>query len=114
MKLHLTDDLALPLDVISMRIALYGTSGSGKTAFGRLMAEKVHEANHRFCAIDLKNDWWGLKSSADGSKAGIPVVVFGGPKRDIQLFDDTGAVVADTVVAVDQSVDVDLDALSKG
>lgn len=53
--LHISDDLTLPLDIITMRTAEYGDSGSGKTAFARLVAEKVHGANHRFCAIDLKN-----------------------------------------------------------
>jgi hypothetical protein len=42
------------------------------------------------------------------------VVIFGGPRKDIQLFEDGGAAVADTVAAIDQSVVIDLDALSKG
>ncbi|MDR3406359.1 MAG: hypothetical protein P4L99_27995 [Chthoniobacter sp.] len=112
--LKLCDELILPLDIITMRIAIYGTSGAGKTAFGRLLAEKIHDAGHRFCAIDLKNDWWGLKSSADGAHGAIPVVVFGGPRRDVQLFDDAGATVADTIASIGQSAIVDLDALSKG
>src|ERR1700761_7754951 len=107
--LEISDDLSLPLDIITMRQAIYGTSGAGKTTWGRLLAEKVHEAGHRFCAIDLKNDWWGLKSSADGSAAGIPVVVFGGPKADVQLLDDAGAIVAETIASIDQSVIIDLD-----
>ncbi|HEY3898949.1 MAG TPA: hypothetical protein VGM54_10070 [Chthoniobacter sp.] len=114
MNLKLCDELSLPLDIVTTRIAIYGTSGSGKTAFGRLLAEAVHRAGHRFCAIDLKNDWWGLKSSADGKTAGIPAVVFGGPKKDVALFPDAGAVVADTVCAIEQSCIVDLDELSKG
>ena len=114
-KLHISNDLSLPLDIITMRQALYGDSGAGKTAYGRLLAEKVHEARHRFCAIDLKNDWWGLKSSADGSAAGIPVVIFGGPRADVKLFHDpaAAAALADTVASIDQSVIVDLDALSR-
>jgi hypothetical protein len=112
-KLHISDSLALPIDVVTMRTAIYGTSGAGKTTFARLVAEKVHAAGQRFCAIDLKNDWWGLKSSADGKSEGIPVVVFGGPRRDVQIFDDAGAAVAETVAAIDQSCIVDLDSFSK-
>src|ERR1043166_3029335 len=111
--IHITDDFALPLEIITLRQAVYGTSGSGKTTWGRLLAEKIHEAKHRFCAIDLKNDWWGLKSSADGSSVGIPIVIFGGPRRDVQIFDDAGAAVADTVASIEQSCVIDLDALSK-
>jgi hypothetical protein len=84
------NDLSLPLDIVTMRTAVYGDSGAGKTTFARLLAEKVHDAQHRFCAIDLKNDWYGLKSSADGASAGIPVVIFGGPRGDVKLFDDAG------------------------
>jgi adenylate kinase family enzyme len=113
--LHITDDLSLPLDIITMRIAEYGDSGSGKTAFARLLAEKVYDAKHRFCAIDLKNDWWGLKSSASGASAGIPVVIFGGPRADVKLVPDAtaAATLADTIASIDQPAIIDLDAMSR-
>jgi hypothetical protein len=112
-KLQLTDSFSLPLNVVTLRTATYGTSGAGKTTFARLLAEQVHAAGQRFCAIDLKNDWWGLKSSADGASAGIPVVIFGGPRRDVQIFPDGGAMVAETVVSIEQSCIIDLDDFSK-
>jgi hypothetical protein len=113
--LKISDDLSLPLDVITMRIAEYGDSGAGKTTFARLLAEKVHAAHHRFCAIDLKNDWWGLKSSADGKAAGIPVVIFGGPRADVKLAGDADAAraLAETVTSIEQSIILDLDAMSR-
>jgi hypothetical protein len=47
--------------------------------------------------------------------AGIPVVIFGGPRGDVKLFDDASAAgsLAETVASIDQSVVVDLDALSR-
>jgi hypothetical protein len=112
-KLQLTDSFSLPLNLVTLRTATYGTSGAGKTTFARLLAEKVHAAGQRFCAIDLKNDWWGLKSSADGASVGVPVVIFGGPRRDVQIFADGGAMVAETVVSIEQSCIIDLDDFSK-
>jgi adenylate kinase family enzyme len=113
--IHITDELSLPLDIITMRIAEYGDSGSGKTAFARLLAERVYDAKHRFCAIDLKNDWWGLKSSADGTKPGIPAVIFGGPRADVKLIPDATAAetLADTIASIDQPAIIDLDAMSR-
>jgi hypothetical protein len=113
--LHLCDDLSLPLDVITMRLAVYGDSGAGKTTFARLLAEQVHAARHRFCAIDLKNDWYGLKSSADGQSEGLPVVIFGGPRADVRLVDDAAAAgdLAKTLASIEQSAIVDLDGMSR-
>lgn len=107
--------LKLPLEIITMRIAVYGDSGAGKTTFARLLAENVHASRHRFGAIDLKNDWYGLKSSADGASAGIPVVIFGGPHGDVKLFDDPAAAqtLARVVTSIDQSFIIDLDGLSR-
>lgn len=112
--IHLGEGLALPLDIITMRSLVLGVSGSGKSTFGRLLAEKIHEAGQRFCVIDLKNDWWGLKSSADGKHAAIPVVIVGGPRADIPLDENAGAAVADIVAETPHSFVIDLDELSKG
>lgn len=113
-KIHLAPDVNLPLDIVTMRSLVLGVSGSGKSTFARLLAEKIHAAGQRFCVIDLKNDWWGLKSSADGKEPAIPVVIIGGPRADVPLDVNAGAAVADIVAETDHSFIIDLDELSKG
>jgi hypothetical protein len=87
----LSQNLRLPLDWMTLATVVYGARGSGKTTLGRVIAEEVHKARQRFCAIDLKGDWYGLKSTADGAGEGIPVVVFGGDHADLPLEDAAGA-----------------------
>ena len=112
--LHLSDHLRLPLEWMTLATVVYGARGSGKTSLGAVLAEEVTAAKQRFCAIDLKGDWYGLKSTADGKSAGIPVVVFGGDHADVPLEDAAGAFIGETVAGLDQSCILDLEHLSKG
>lgn len=112
--IRLSDRLALPLEWMTLATVVYGARGSGKTSLGAVMAEEVTAAKQRFCAIDLKGDWYGLKSAADGRHEGIPVVVFGGDHADVPLEDGAGAFVGETVAGLGQSCILDLEHLSKG
>lgn len=112
--LRIAKDLALPLDWMQLATVVYGARGSGKTSLGRVFAEEAHRAGQRFCAIDLKGDWWGLKSTADGKGDGIPVVVFGGDHADVPLEDGAGEFVASTVAELGQSSILDFEHFSKG
>ncbi len=71
-KLKISKSLALPLKFLSLRKVVFGGSGSGKTAFGRTLFEEANAAGVLCGAVDLKGDWWGLKSTADGRGDGIP------------------------------------------
>ncbi len=113
-ELRISKDLALPLDWVTLATVIYGARGSGKTSLGRVLAEEAHKAHLRFCAMDLKGDWWGLKSSADGKRDGIPIVVFGGDHQDVPLEEHAGAFVGETVAGLSQSVVLDLEHFSKG
>jgi uncharacterized protein len=113
-RLNLSDDLKLPLEWAQMATIVYGGRGAGKTTFGSVAAEEVWKQQVRFCVIDVKGDWWGLKSSADGKAAGIPVVIFGGDHQDVPLDENAGIQVADIVAALEQPVIIDLENLSKG
>ena len=71
-------------------------------------------AGQRFCAIDLKGDWYGLASSVDGKSAGIPVVIFGGDHGRMPLEPEAGAFIGETVAGLAQSTVLDLEHFSKG
>jgi hypothetical protein len=113
-KLKIAERLSLPLDWMSLATVVYGARGSGKTTFGSVCAEEVTKAKQRFCAIDLKGDWYGLKSTADGKGEGLPVVVFGGDHKDLPLEEGAGTFIGETIAALDQSAIIDLEQFSKG
>jgi hypothetical protein len=113
-SLSICSNLKLPLDWATLATVVYGARGSGKTSLGRVFAEEAHAAGLRFCAIDLKGDWWGLKSSADGKDEGLPVVVFGGDHQDVPLEHGAGKFVGETVAKLEQSCILDLEYFSKG
>src|SRR2546427_2735373 len=78
MSLKIGIERALPLKFLSLRKVVFGGSGSGKTSFGRVLIEEATAAGVLCGAIDLKGDFWGLKSTANGQGDGIPIVIFGG------------------------------------
>jgi hypothetical protein len=113
-KLQLGKTLTLPLNFLEHRKVVLGGSGTGKTAFGRVLFEEATKAGVVCGAIDLKADWWGLKSTADGKGDGIPVVIFGGEHQDVPLEEGGGAATADIVVDLRQPFIIDLENFSKG
>jgi len=114
MRLRISERLSLPVDWMTLATVIYGSRGSGKTSLAAVFAEEVSKARQRFCAIDLKGDLYGLKSTADGKGDGIPVVIFGGDHQDVPLEDGAGAFVGETVAGLGQSCVLDLENFSKG
>lgn len=111
--LNIGPELGMPLSWIQLATVVYGARGSGKTVLGSVMAEEATKCGQRFCAIDLKGDWYGLKSSADGKREGLPVVIFGGDHADLPLEDGAGKWMGETVAKLAQSCVLDLENLSK-
>lgn len=70
----------------------------GKTYTASVMAEEFVAASLPFVALDPTGAWWGLRSSADGKKEGLPVVIIGGEHGDVPLESTAGTVIADLVV----------------
>jgi hypothetical protein len=97
-KLRISPDLALPLDAVTQTFAILAKRRVGKTYTGSVMAEEFVAAKLPFVAIDPTGAWWGLRASADGERAGLPVVIIGGAHGDVPLEPTAGKVIADLVV----------------
>jgi len=82
----------LPISALGERVAIVGTSGSGKTYAAKGLVERLMDQGARVCVVDPLGVWWGLRAGADGSVAsGYPVVVFGGRHADVALDEGMGA-----------------------
>lgn len=88
----------LPLDIVTMTQAILARKRSGKSYTAQKIAEELLLAGQQIVAIDPTSAWWGLRSSADGSGPGFPVVVFGGEHGDAALDYRAGATLARAVV----------------
>lgn len=99
--LALSDGMALPLDAATDTYGILAKKGAGKSNAAVVMAEEMHAAGVAWCAIDPKGDWWGVRSSADGKRAGLAVPVFGGKHGDVPLEATAGALMADLIIGDD-------------
>ena len=82
----------LPATVLEQRLAIVGTSGSGKTYAAKGLVERLVYRGARVCVVDPLGVWWGLRLGADGlTPAPGPIVVFGGRHADIPLGPGQGA-----------------------
>lgn len=69
--------LCFPPEVLKQHLVVLGKTGAGKSSTLRHVVEHLLHHKKRVCVIDIKGDWWGLKSSADGKSAGYPIIAFG-------------------------------------
>ncbi len=90
----------IPELALEQHIACLGKTGSGKTSTAKLIIEHVVAEGYRVCVLDpIKSDWWGVISSADGKRAGLPFTVLGGPHGHAPLPAKAGRVLAELVAA---------------
>jgi len=106
-KLRISKSRALPIDAVTQRISILGKTRSGKSHTAGVIVEEVLKAHQQVVIMDPKGDWWGLRSSADGKSAGLPITLMGGKHGDVPLEPTAGALIADLVV--DEGVSVVLD-----
>lgn len=97
-KLRISADLALPLEAVTQSMAILARRGAGKTYTGSVLSEEVIRAKVPVVILDPTGAWWGLRSSADGTKEGLPVTIFGGDHGDMTLEPTAGALFADVVL----------------
>jgi hypothetical protein len=96
--LRIARGLALPAEYVTKTAAIVAKRRVGKTYTGAVLAEELVAAGLPFYALDPTSAWWGLRSSATGERAGLPVVVIGGEHGDLPLDLDAGKAIADLIV----------------
>lgn len=91
---------AIPEVALSQHTAIVGKTGSGKTSTSKLAIEQAVARGARVCVLDpIKSDWWGLTSSADGKRPGLPFHILGGPRGHVSLHASAGKAIADVVAS---------------
>lgn len=88
----------IPEAALAQHIAVLGKTGSGKSYAVRGAAvEPLLDAGARVCVVDPTGAWHGLRSSASGTRAGYPVVIFGGQHADLPLGGAHGEAIAEVI-----------------
>ncbi len=111
--LHISQDLALPLEAVTQTFAILAKRGVGKTYTGAVLVEEMLAAKQQVVVADPIGVWWGLRSQADGKSAGFSIVVFGGEHADVPLDENAGEVIAGAIVEHGFSAILDLSLLRK-
>lgn len=104
----------LPIKIFEQHIVVLGKTRSGKSTVMRGMVERLLDLDKPVCIIDPKGDWWGLKLSKDGKKAGYPIVIFGGEHADVPINAHAGAAVAELFATGNRPCLIDMGGMMVG
>lgn len=110
----IADNFAFPLETATETIAIVARRGAGKTYTARKLAEGLLLAEIPTVIVDPIGVCWGLRSSANGKEAGLPIVILGGEHADAPLPEDSGELVADMVNQHRMSCVLDMSLMRKG
>lgn len=113
-ELRLARGFGLPVDVLGEALGIVATRGAGKSYTSAVVLEETHAVGVPFVVLDPSGAYWGLRSSADGEKAGLPIYVLGGEHGDLPLDHAAGAFIADVVVESGHSFVLDLSDMTAG
>jgi hypothetical protein len=102
----------IPDEALDDRLAVVGTSGSGKTYAVMGLIERLLTSGARVITVDALGVMWGLRLMADG-KTPSPwrIPIFGGPRADVALTENAGAVIGETVATMGESCIVSLNGM---
>jgi uncharacterized protein len=100
--------LPFPKAVLAQHVVVLGKTRSGKSSTLRLIAEELLDDKRPLGIVDPKGDWWGIKSSADGKRAGYELVIFGGDHADVPINAHSGKAVAELVATGNRPYLIDL------
>lgn len=106
--LKIARDFSLPTNAVTEVISVLATRGAGKSFGSAAFIEELYAAALQFVVIDPMGVYWGLRSSYDGKKAGLKIIVLGGEQGDVPLEPTSGRLIADVVVDSGQSFVIDL------
>jgi hypothetical protein len=98
----------IPDAALDDRLAIVGTSGSGKTYAAGTAVERLLKTGARVVIVDPLDVWWGLRLKSDGERAGFPVIVFGGSHGDLPITEQAGALIGETVAGMRESCIISL------
>lgn len=112
--LRISKDLSLPISAVTETFAILAKRGAGKSYTAGVLAEEMLKAGQPVVVVDPTGAWWGLRSSADGKREGLPITVLGGDHGDAPLEETSGALIADLVAEEHVSLVLDLSNMSKG
>ena len=101
----------IPKAALAQHVIALGKTRSGKSSKMRLLVESKLDQHIPVCTIDVKGDWWGLKSSADGKSAGYPIIIFGSEYAryaDIRINAHSGGEIGRLVATGNRSCLIDL------
>lgn len=88
------DGFGIPIELATGSIAMLANKGAGKTYAAAVLTEELIGAGVPTCTIDFVGVCWGLKSSASGKSAGLPVTIFGGDHADLPLEEGSAEIIA--------------------
>jgi hypothetical protein len=88
----------MPREAVTETFAVLANKGKGKSNTATVIVEQLYHQQLPVVVLDVKGDWWGLRSSRDGKSKGLPFVIFGGDHADVPLEATAGTLMADLIV----------------
>ena len=112
--LQISREFSLPAEAVSETFAMLAKRGVGKTYTAAVMVEELLKTGLHAVVGDPVGVWWGLRTSPNGTREGLPIIVLGGDHGDMPLEVNAGEPIADVVVDEELSVALDLSHFRKG